>query len=206
MTALEWPELYFIRHGETAWNAERRYQGRRDIPLNPRGQAQADANGLILRDLFERREIDPTALDWHVSPLGRARETMERVRAAFAGPLPAVEIDPRLIEISFGQLEGLLHSELAEHMATAPGERDAQYWHFRPEGGENYPDVEARLTEFSAALRGPSVVVAHGGIARVLRVLVEHAPVGEVINWPPPQDAIMHFTEGRLELVRAGDV
>lgn len=204
MTALVWPELYFIRHGETAWNAERRYQGRRDIPLNPRGQAQADANGLVLRDLFERRGIEPMALGWHVSPLGRARETMERVRSAFAGPLPAVEIDPRLVEISFGALEGLLHSELPQHMATAPGGRDAQYWHFRPEGGENYVDVEARLTEFSTVLGGPSVVVAHGGIARTLRVLVEHAPVEEVINWSPPQDVVMHFAEGRLEMVGGG--
>jgi probable phosphoglycerate mutase len=206
MTALEWPELYFIRHGETAWNAERRYQGRRDIPLNSRGQGQADANGRVLKALFEARDIDPQALGWHVSPLGRTRETMERVRAAFPGPLPPVEIDSRLVEISFGALEGLLHNELPQHMATAPGGRDAKYWHFRPEGGENYVDVEARLTEFSTVLAGPSVVVAHGGIARTLRVLIEHAPTDEVINWAPPQDVIMHFTEGRLEMIGAGDV
>ncbi|HEY4201122.1 MAG TPA: histidine phosphatase family protein [Devosiaceae bacterium] len=206
MSALQWPELYFIRHGETAWNAERRYQGRRDIPLNPRGQGQADANGVTLRRLFDKRRIDPAGLEWHVSPLGRARETMQRIRAAFDGPLPEVEIDPRLVEISFGALEGLLHDELPEHVAIAPGGRGPDYWHFRPDGGENYADVEARLTDFSMVLNGPSVVVAHGGIARVLRVLIEHAPVGDVINWAPPQDVIMHFTEGRLELIRAGDI
>ena len=52
-------------------------------------------------------------------------------------------------------------------------------------------------------LKGPSVVVAHGGIARTLRVLIEHAPIIEVINWAPPQDAIMHFTPGKMELLRA---
>jgi probable phosphoglycerate mutase len=46
------------------------------------------------------------------------------------------------------------------------------------------------------------VVVAHGGIARTLRVLIERAPIVEVINWAPPQDAIMHFTPGSMELLR----
>ena len=41
MSELVWPELYFIRHGETNWNAEGRYQGSRDIPLNDRGRGQA---------------------------------------------------------------------------------------------------------------------------------------------------------------------
>src|SRR5688500_7906195 len=47
MTALVWPEIYFIRHGETPWNAERRYQGRRDIPLNEKGRGQASQNGKV---------------------------------------------------------------------------------------------------------------------------------------------------------------
>ena len=59
------------------------------------------------------------------------------------------------------------------------------------------------LVEFASVLKGPSVVVAHGGIARTLRVLIEHAPIIDVINWAPPQDAIMHFTPGRMELLRA---
>jgi len=206
MTALQWPELYFIRHGQTDWNAEKRYQGQKDVPLNETGRSQADGNGRTLRRLLEAREVDPMALEWHVSPLGRTRETMQRIRAAFDGPLPEVEIDPRLMEISFGALEGLLHSELPAHVATAPGYRGADYWEFRPEGGENYLDVEARLSDFAMKLGGPSVVVAHGGIARVLRVLVAHADVGDVINWTPRQDVIMRFTEGQLEIIGPHDV
>ncbi|MBI4046109.1 MAG: histidine phosphatase family protein [Devosia nanyangense] len=206
MTVLQWPELYFIRHGQTDWNAEKRYQGQKDVPLNETGRSQADGNGRTLRRLLEAREVDPMALEWHVSPLGRTRETMQRIRAAFDGPLPEVEIDPRLMEISFGALEGLLHSELPAHVATAPGYRGADYWEFRPEGGENYLDVEARLSDFAMKLGGPSVVVAHGGIARVLRVLVAHADVGDVINWTPRQDVIMHFTEGQLEIIGPHDV
>ncbi|UYN99602.1 MAG: histidine phosphatase family protein [Devosia sp.] len=206
MTALVWPEIYFIRHGETPWNAERRYQGRRDIPLNEKGKGQASLNGKTLARLFASRGLDPTQFEWHASPLGRTRETMERVRMGFTQHLPEVKFDVRLMEISFGVLEGSLHEELPANMAVAPGQRDETYWDFRPENGENYRDVEARLTEFAGVLNGPSVVVAHGGIARTLRVLIERAPILDVINWPPPQDTIMHFTPGKMELIRASDL
>jgi broad specificity phosphatase PhoE len=206
MTALVWPEIYFIRHGETPWNAERRYQGRKDIPLNEKGKGQANQNGLTLAALFKARGLDPKAFEWHASPLNRTRDTMDRVRAGFDIHLPEVKFDVRLMEISFGVLEGELFEQLPANMAVAPGERDETYWDFRPENGENYRDVEARLEAFAAVLTGPSVVVAHGGIARTLRVLIEHAPIVEVINWAPPQDAVMHFTPGKMELLRAGDV
>lgn len=207
MTSLVWPEIYFIRHGETPWNAERRYQGRKDIPLNDKGRGQANQNGKTLASLFAARGLDPNAFEWHASPLGRTRETMERVRAGFDQHMPEIKFDVRLMEISFGVLEGSLFEDLPATMAVeAPGSRTEAYWDFRPEAGENYRDVEARLSEFAGVLNGPSVVVAHGGIARTLRVLIERAPIIEVINWAPPQDVIMHFIPGKMELLRAGDI
>lgn len=205
MTDLVWPELYFIRHGETPWNAERRYQGRKDIPLNPKGEGQALGNGRLLRRLFEARGVDPASLEWHASPLTRTRQTMDRIRQAFDTPLPEVIFDPLLVEISFGRLEGLLHDELPANMATAPGGRDASYWQFRPEDGENYDDVAERLKAFGRGLKGPSVVVAHGGIARTLRALIEKAPLADVMNWAPPQDVIMHFQNQHMELLGSDD-
>ena len=205
MSTLVWPEIFFIRHGETPWNAERRYQGRKDIPLNSVGEAQASRNGVTLRRLFAARAVDPLKLEWHASPLGRTRETMRRVRAAFPQHLPEVKYDIRLQEISFGELEGLLHDELPPDLAIAPGGRGEDYWHHRPKGGENYVDVTARLEDFARHLGGPSVIVAHGGIARTLRVLIERAPVVESLNWGAPQDAIFHFRDGVMELVTAAD-
>lgn len=200
MAPLVWPDFYFARHGETDWNREQRYQGSMDIPLNDRGRLQADANGPLLRALLERDNVDPASLRWFASPLSRASETMDRMRAAFDQELPPVIHDKRLIEISFGTLEGRLHAEINREMALAPGERDASYWHFRPEQGENYDDVAARLIDFAVDLTQHAVVVAHGGVLRVLRHLVEGAPRGEVVNWPPPQGAIAHFTRGRMTL------
>jgi probable phosphoglycerate mutase len=203
--ALHWPDFYFARHGETDWNREQRYQGTRDIPLNRTGQLQADANGLLLRQLLERDNRDPASLDWFASPLSRAAETMDRMRAAFDMPLPPVVHDRRLIEISFGALEGRLHSEIHREQAQAPGERDASYWAFRPERGENYDDVAARLLEFAKDLTQNAVVVAHGGVLRVLRHLVEGTERAEVLNWPPPQGVIARFAGGRMTLHAALD-
>src|SRR5262249_13807186 len=70
--------IYFVRHGETDWNAAKRYQGRRDIPLNATGLAQGRRNGQVLAELIGSRAA---SLDYVASPLMRARETMEIMRA-----------------------------------------------------------------------------------------------------------------------------
>ena len=204
MADLVWPEFYFIRHGETDWNAEGRYQGSRDIPLNARGRGQAALNGKLLRGLLERANRASTDFDWYVSPLSRTRETMDRVRSHIGEPLPSVTIDPRLIEISFGVYEGHLHTELASGAMAIAGERDASFWDFRPPEGESYADVAKRVLDFGASLTGPSIIVSHGGILRVLRALIEGFPHERAVNWFPPQDSVVHFVDGQSHVYPAG--
>jgi probable phosphoglycerate mutase len=204
MSELVWPELYFIRHGETNWNAEGRYQGSRDIPLNDRGRGQAAMNGELLSTLLKRAKRSALDFDWYVSPLSRTRETMDHVRTKVGEPLPNVTIDPRLIEISFGIYEGHLHTELAAGTMAIAGERDASFWHFRPPQGESYDDVASRVLDFGSALTGPAIIVSHGGILRVLRHLIEGFPHERAVNWFPPQDSVVHFTEGKSVVYPAG--
>ena len=84
MTDFDWPELYFIRHGETDWNAEGPLPGlAATFRSTTRGRAQADLNGQLLKRLLQRAGRNSEEFDWYVSPLSRTRETMERVRAAF---------------------------------------------------------------------------------------------------------------------------
>jgi probable phosphoglycerate mutase len=199
-----WPELYFIRHGQTDWNAEGRYQGSKDIPLNGIGRGQADLNGHLLVQLLERAGRKPDSFTWHASPLGRTRETMERVRTAFAEPLPEVAFDKRLVEVSFGVYEGRLHTELTSSEMAIAGERDADFWYFRPPSGESYDDVARRVTSFASELRGPAIVVAHGGILRILRRLIEDFPAERAVNWFPPQDSVVHFIDGKSVVYPAG--
>jgi len=201
----DWPELYFVRHGETDWNAEGRYQGSKDIPLNARGRAQATLNGNLLQSLLARANRTPTDFTSYVSPLGRTRETMNLIRSAIGEPLPDVTIDPRLVEVSFGIYEGHLHTELASGAMAIAGERDAAFWDFRPPQGESYADVAERVIDFGASLTGPSVIVSHGGILRVLRHLIEGFPHERAVNWFPPQDSVVHFANGRSVVYPAGE-
>ena len=197
---MTWPEIFVARHGETDWNRERRYQGTKDVPLNDMGKRQADANGPLLSELLERDGRSPADFNWYSSPLSRAVETMARMRAAFDQDLPEVTLDKRLVEISFGILEGSLFDELPPELATAPGHRNAEYWEYRPPEGENYDDLTARLQSFASELTGPSIIVAHGGTLRALRHIIAHTPRLEVLNWMPPQGAIAHFEDGRMTL------
>ncbi len=95
--------IYVIRHGQTDWNAESRLQGQKDIPLNDTGRQQATGNGLALGAILG---ADAAQFDFVASPLGRTRETMERLRRAMGLDPTAYRTDDRLKEVSFGDWEG----------------------------------------------------------------------------------------------------
>jgi broad specificity phosphatase PhoE len=161
--------IYYIRHGETDWNVAGRLQGQHDIPLNARGRAQAAHCGEVLRDLFGKQCIDPAALDYVSSPLGRARQTMELARPALGLEVDGYRIEPRLTEISFGEWEGCTIAQLRERDPQRIAAREHDKWHFvAPGGGESYKAVAARMRAWYNGLHQDTVVTAHGGTARGL--------------------------------------
>ena len=87
--------------------------------------------------------------------------------------------------------------------ATGRSQAGDNRWHFRPDQGESYDDVGVRLLDFARELTQHAVVVAHGGVLRVLRHLIEGVEREEAVNWPPPQGAIAHFVRGRMTLYSA---
>ena len=162
------PILYFIRHGETDWNRERRLQGQHDIPLNSLGRVQASRCGELLRDLLERNGRTAGDYDYVASPLGRARETMELMRAAMGLEPGAYRTDARLMEMSFGRWEGFTFAELQAREASALAERERDKWGFVLPGGESYAQLQIRVRAWYESLDRDSVVSAHGGVCRAL--------------------------------------
>ncbi|MCC5979429.1 MAG: histidine phosphatase family protein [Salinarimonas sp.] len=178
--------IYFIRHGETDWNAEGRLQGQHDIPLNARGVAQAETAGRILARLV----ADPGRLPWLASPLARTRKTAEHARGALRLDPRGYETDARLMEIRFGDWEGLTWPEVTNRDPEGAAAREADKWGFRPPGGESYDDLVTRIAPFFDALEGDNVVIAHGGVARAL--------VAHRCDVPPERAPHLDIWQGRV--------
>jgi probable phosphoglycerate mutase len=194
------PLLYFIRHGETDWNAEGRLQGQHDRPLNKIGLGQAVRCGDILRALLARDGHDAQAFDYVASPLSRARRTMELVRGGLALDPAGYRTDARLAELSFGQWEGFTFAELkareADRRTLATREHDK--WRFVPPGGESYADLLGRVSAWHAGVSRDTIVVSHGGVARTLIVHFEVEPPAAAPIHSIEQGVVYQFAPGRL--------
>ncbi|HEX2135683.1 MAG TPA: histidine phosphatase family protein [Microvirga sp.] len=166
------PVIYFVRHGETDWNVEARLQGQQDVPLNERGRAQAEEAGCRLRDLAPRLD----ALDYVASPLARTRETMERLRAALGLPPDGYRTDARLIELTFGEWEGLTMRDLRRRDPEAAAARRRDKWGYVPPQGESYAMLTERVRPVLADIARDTVMVSHGGVARALLTLACSLP------------------------------
>ncbi|WP_228259528.1 histidine phosphatase family protein [Siculibacillus lacustris] len=187
--------IYHIRHGETDWNAAGRLQGGRDIPLNDRGRRQADGNGRALGAHFSAIQRDPSTLTWIASPLGRTRETMERVRRGAGLEPSAYATHPDLREVSFGRYEGLTYADLDVQAPRAAAELRRDKWNFVPPDGESYAMLIARVGGFLAGTSGDLVIVSHGGVFRVLRALIEESEDHELAHLFVPQDRIFRWQD-----------
>lgn len=143
-------KLWLVRHGETEWNAQRRFQGWTDIGLTEVGRGHARE----LADMLAGRRF--TGI-WS-SDLIRAVET---ARIAFGEPTP----DRRLRELDFGELEGSVWDELDDATRTQLAAFDG----FAAPGGESVQEFKQRVLEFVGLLHtGDHLIVTHGGVIRML--------------------------------------
>ena len=194
------PLIYLARHGETDWNAEGRLQGQKDIALNARGRAQATGNGEALARLIGRGE----AFDFVASPLGRTRETMERLRAAMGLDPAGYRTDPRLLEVNFGDWEGSTYADLrAAGRGREIDARERDKWSFRPPGAsaESYADLTERIGGWLAQVDRPMVCVAHGGVIRSLFSLVAGLDGRKAAHVDTPQDRLLRIEGERIEWI-----
>ena len=192
------PTIYYIRHGETEWNAEGRLQGTQDVPLNALGRRQAAHSGGILADLFARDGRDRSSLPFVASPLGRARSTMELVRSELKMPPADYGLDDRLREVGYGQWEG---STLAQAQASDPAlfaRRQVEKWTVAPPGGETYAEVQIRVRDWYDSLNADTVAVAHGGTARALMVALGIETPSSAADLTIEQGAVYVFDDGEL--------
>ncbi|MHB2265423.1 histidine phosphatase family protein [Aliihoeflea sp. PC F10.4] len=188
---------YFIRHGQTDWNATLRLQGQADTDLNALGRAQADRNGQRLGEI----QPDVASFRFVASPLKRTCETMERVRLGAGLARRGYLTDPRLMELNFGDWQGYTMAEVEARSPGATARRDADKWHFLPPGSaaESYEGLTARFRPFFDEIDQPTVCVTHGGIIRALFRLKGGMDADEAAMLEIPQDRILRWDGERLE-------
>ena len=194
--------LIFVRHGETAYNAENRLQGQLDTPLNARGRQQARAVGQTLGARIESEiEVLETAGAFIASPLERARETMEIARDAMGLPPSRYRLDPVLKELSFGIWEGMTWREVEGRYLRDLEARKRDRWNFAPRGGESYAMLAARVRPWLDALTGDTFVVSHGGVARALMTLIAGVTPAKAAEAPITQGRALRFENGTCQWI-----
>ncbi len=184
-------EIWAVRHGQTDWNLEGRYQGQTDIPLNATGIEQAKRLAATL-DGYRFAAI-------YSSDLKRAHETALILAARIQC---SVIVDPRLREIHQGEWEGMQFSEVVARFPAHLTQRQEQPLHARPPGGESVLEVAQRIAtaanEIASRHSGQRVLLVSHGLAiatlivqasqlpfeRVFSLIPENASI-TVVCWPP---------------------
>jgi probable phosphoglycerate mutase len=192
------PAIYFVRHGQTEWNAAGRFQGSQDIPLNDIGKGQAVRSGELLADILVNNSHDPVKMPFVSSPLGRARNTMELLRGALGVSPHDYELDDRLREIGYGHWEG---STLAQMEVSHPelfAERQNDKWGVPPPGGESYASVTIRVRDWYDSLLQDTVTVSHGGTMRALMVALDVETPVSAVDTLVEQGVVYVFRDGQV--------
>lgn len=198
-------EILIIRHGQTAWNKQKRYQGHSDIPLNEKGELQAQAlaealkqeklDAIISSDLQRARKTAEEIARWHGLPVKLDRDLRERCYGIFEGM--------QLEEIERDYPEDLARWQAADPDQILPhGERESESLR------QFYHRAQSALHRWAEQHPGQRVaVVAHFGIIESAYRAAHRIPLGERIRMPVLNTSINRFAvkSGEISLLAWGE-
>ncbi|MEM7729650.1 MAG: histidine phosphatase family protein [Pseudomonadota bacterium] len=188
MTRFEQTEIFLIRHGETEWNVEERYQGRRDSPLTDRGCEQSKHYGLWLSKMVRKPDTV------YSSPLGRARQT-EAILRPFLNA-PTTRWDDRLQEVDFGSWTGIQRADILTDPSNKHHGQGCSSTRFGSPDGESLDAALCRAASWLGELEGTVIAVTHGLICRVIEAAYVGRPK-QAMEWSPlAHGTILHLKRG----------
>ena len=198
-------KIYFVRHGETIWNKEKKIQGRSDIPLNEYGKEL----GMITAEALKDIPFDIV----YSSPLIRAKETAEIL---VKNRNLVIHTDNRLVEMSFGEGEGESLPEIHAHPEMKlhnfihnPGE------YTPPAGGETFEELYNRCKNFMEEIFIPAekkyntmLIVGHGALIRGFIHNINNRPSSDfwIVTHKNCSVTIADCTDGKLSLLEEAKI
>jgi broad specificity phosphatase PhoE len=181
-------ELYFVRHGQTEWNAIRRMQGQWNSDLSELGREQAETNGKFLATL----DIDHIV----VSPLDRTRQTADIINQHLG---LKVHYDDRIKEWDCGDWSGEMWDEVSAKWPEQFAAWQADQFNYRGPNCENYPDMIDRakpfLHELDQTPHNRIAIISHGMIGRVMVACLLGFGPQQMFEFGQPNDTVFHLTQ-----------
>ena len=167
-------KIYVVRHGITELNKKRILNAQIDEPLSPEGIEQAKVAVLL---------IPKSIIQIYVSPMLRAQQTAQIINSQLHRPLL---IQNALTEIHMGSLAGHSWDQMEAGTELKKKHRSMQF-DYRQHGGESVGQVKKRVLNFLSQINGKhkdyeGLIVAHGGIIRLLYLLENDAPLVDEIE------------------------
>jgi len=164
---MNFPTIILLRHGQTQWNVEGRYQGQLNSDLTDLGKAQAKENAFKICRILNIKE----PFKFFSSPLGRARETAYIIANTLDIEKSEIIFDENIQEVNYGVFEGKTKIFCKTEYKKEFEEREANKWEYILDGGESYEMVTKRIHVWLESIKDEKVVVlvAHEMINRALR-------------------------------------
>ena len=187
--------IILIRHGETIWNREGRFQGRLDSPLTQKGRLQAKENGKKLKGIVSKD------IKIFSSPLGRAKETAYIISNELGINRDKIIFDNRVIEFDYGIFEGKRKIDIIDTKEFK--DREANKWYYKIENGESYEIVSKRVKSFLDTIidEDEVIVIAHEMVNRTIRGIYCNYSKDKTLTLRQPNDTIYLLSGGEEKLL-----
>jgi len=189
------PTIILVRHGQTIWNAEGRYQGQLNSDLTELGKEQAQKNALKIAKAMNTKE----PFKFFSSPLGRAKETAFIISDTLNRERDEILFDNRVQEVNYGIFEGKTKSFCKTTYAKEFEEREANKWSYAlADGGESYEMVTQRLYGWLQEIKDEKsiLLVAHEMISRALRGIYCNYPKDKMLKLHHKNDVVIKLENG----------
>lgn len=191
--------IYLLRHGETIFNSQGRYQGELDSPLTDLGIDQVRQNADMLKSIIGNPD------EWKVvsSPLGRAIQSTKIICETIGYDFKKIDTDERLSEVAVGAWAGLTMKEIENSWPNLVKDTDAFTWYFNAPNGESYDTVVRRLTDWLESIKHEQkvIVISHGLTGRILRGVYAEMGKELALKLEVPQDMFFKLSNKMIHRI-----